>query len=152
MRLHGIRKPADRFWDTGGRNEIWFFGDTAYEIIPELLFLRERLRPYTMEPMQVAHARGVPPMRLLFFDFPHDEDCLSVDDQFMFGPGLLVLPVLKEGARFRQTALPAGTIWRDAWSATVHQGGQQVMVEAPLECIPLYLCGEARLPIRRLDD
>lgn len=148
FRLHGYRLPGTEMSGSGGPNEVWSFGERAYVIIRELLFLRQRLRPYIMEQMHLVHEKGVPPMRPLFFDFPEDEDCLAVDDQFMFGPDLLVAPVLYEGARSREVYLPAGTIWTDAWTDETFDGGQWITADAPLERVPLYLRGEARLPIR----
>jgi len=148
FRLHGFRMPNTKFWDTGGPNEVWSFGEEAYTIIGELLSLRERLRPYVMEQMRLAHEKGIPPMRPLFFDFPQDNGCAVVDDQFMFGPDLLVGPVLYEGMRSRDVYLPAETTWTDAWTDETFDGGQWVTADAPLERIPLYLRGEARLPIR----
>ncbi|MEA3346300.1 MAG: glycoside hydrolase family 31 protein [Chloroflexota bacterium] len=150
FRLHGFRLPVSQMTGqmTGGPNEVWSFGDEAYEIIKELLFLRERLRPYVMEQMSLAHEKGIPPMRPLFFDFPEDEGCFAVDDQFMFGPDLLVAPILYEDARSREVYLPAGATWRDAWTDETYDGGQRIEADAPLERIPLYLRGEAVLPIR----
>jgi len=149
FRLHGFREPATRapVW-AGGPNEVWSFGNEAYAIIWELLFLRERLRPYIMEQMHQAHEEGIPPMRPLFFDFPEDEENWAVEDQFMFGPDLLVAPVLYEGARSRKVYLPAGAAWTDAWTDETLDGGQWITADAPLERIPLYLRGEAKLPIR----
>ncbi len=85
-------------------------------------------------------------MRPLFFDFS-DADCVGVDDQFLLGPDLLVAPVLHEGARRRAVYLPAGTAWTDAWTGQHWAGGQWIEAVAPLDRIPLYLRGEARLPI-----
>jgi alpha-D-xyloside xylohydrolase len=150
LRLHGYRNPESNsamMIQTGGPNEVWSFGAEAYAIISELLALRERLRPYVMEQMQLAHERGIPPMRPLFFDFPNDETASKVDDQYLFGPNLLVAPVLYEGARSRKVYLPAGTTWTDAWTGEVFQGGCSLMAEAPLSRIPLYLKASAQLPI-----
>ena len=150
LRLHGYRNPESNsamMIQTGGPNEVWSFGAEAYAIISELLALRERLRPYVMEQMQLAHERGIPPMRPLFFDFPNDETASKVDDQYLFGPNLLVAPVLYEGARSRKVYLPAGTTWTDAWTGEVFQGGCSFMAEAPLSRIPLYLKVSAQLPI-----
>jgi len=154
FRLHGFRLPVSQEAGpmTGGPNEVWSFGDEAYTIIRELLFLRERLRPYIMEQMRLAHERGIPPMRPLFFDFPEDEACAGVDDQFMFGPDLLVAPVLHQGARSREVYLPAGTTWTDAWTDTSYDGGQWTSADAPLDRIPLYLRAGAKLPIRGTGD
>ena len=150
FRLHGYRAPALTFpVPEGGPNEVWSFGDEAYAIIRELLFLRERLRPYIMEQMRLAHEKGVPPMRPLFFDFPQDEMSWAVEDQFMFGPDLLVAPVLYEGMRSRRVYLPAGTSWTDAWTGKASDGGQWIEAAAPLERVPLYLRGGAQLPIGR---
>jgi alpha-D-xyloside xylohydrolase len=147
FRLHGFRQPASG-WDSGGPNEAWSFGDEAYAIIREQLFLRERLRPYIMKQMDLAHEKGIPPMRPLFFDFPNDEESWAVEDEFMFGPDLLVAPVLHKDARSRQVYLPAGATWTDAWMDETFDGGQWITAEAPLERIPLYLREGARLPIR----
>jgi alpha-D-xyloside xylohydrolase len=151
FRLHGLREAsptAESMKFTGGPNEVWSFGDEAYAILKGLLFLRERLRPYILAQMQLAHEHGIPPMRPLFFDFPGDELCIGVDDQFLFGPDLLVAPVLREGARRREVYLPAGTAWTDAWSGQTFEGGQSITAEAPLARIPLYLRADARLSIR----
>jgi len=143
FRLHGIRQPGTMAGSeqTGAANEVWSFGDTEYEIIRHLLFLRERLRPYVMEQMRVAHSTGLPPMRPLFLDFPADPACWDIADQFLFGGDILVAPVVTEGARERDVYLPAGADWRDAWTGAPAAGGQWVTAAAPLELIPVYVRG-----------
>ncbi len=148
FRLHGYRLPDNKMWDTGGPNEVWSFGDAAYVILRNLLFLRERLRPYIMGLVRAAHQQGTPPMRPLFYDFPDDAASWPIEDQFMFGPDLLVAPVLEQGARSRSVYLPSGTTWRDAWTDRQLDGGQRITADGPLDCIPLYLRAGASLPIR----
>jgi alpha-D-xyloside xylohydrolase len=149
FRLHGWRAPAVRHpIPSGGPNEVWSFGEEAYAILSELLFLRERLRPYIRVQMRLAHEKGIPPMRPLFFDFPQDAGCFSVEDQFMFGPDLMVAPVLYQGQRSRSVYLPAGTTWMEAWTDQVFDGGQWIITDAPLDRISLFLRGQASLPIR----
>ncbi len=70
MGIAGHKSPDGSDVFAHGPNEVWSFGEEAYAIIKDLLFLRERLRPYILEQMQLAHDRGIPPMRPLFFDFP----------------------------------------------------------------------------------
>jgi alpha-D-xyloside xylohydrolase len=154
FRLHGFRQPADldRYWESGGPNEVWSFGEEAYAIISDLLHLRERLRPYIMDQMRAAHERGTPPMRPLFYDFPGDSTSWLVEDQFMFGPGLLVAPVLSEGQQKRSVYLPSRETWRDAWTEQVFSGGRCLDVEAPLNRIPLFLRGDTQLPIAALKE
>jgi alpha-D-xyloside xylohydrolase len=153
FRLHGWRNSSLAHPETsdptrGGPNEVWSFGERAYGIIRELLFLRERLRPYIIAQMKLASSKGAPPMRPLFFDFPDDPKAESVDDQFMFGPDLLVAPVLYPGESKRKVYLPGGTTWMDAWTGKKYKGGQEITATAPLEKIPLYLRAGRKLPIR----
>jgi alpha-D-xyloside xylohydrolase len=124
---------------TGAANEVWSFGDEQYDIIRRLLFLRERLRPYVMDQMRAAHETGLPPMRPLFLDFPSDPASWPVEDQFLFGPDILVAPVYMEGARERRVYLPDGAVWRDAWTGAQLEGGGWITAAAPLDTIPVYL-------------
>lgn len=148
FRLHGYRLPYGEISGSGGDNEVWAFGEPAYSIIREVMRLRERLRPWVMRLMRAAHEQGDPPMRPLFYDFPGDPAAWAVDDAFMFGPDVLVAPVLHAGARSRAVYLPAGALWTDAWSGQTCQGGATVTVDAPLERMPLFLRDGAQVPIR----
>jgi alpha-D-xyloside xylohydrolase len=150
FRLHGFREPRMPFGldQTGGPNEVWSYGDEAYGHIRDVLFLRERLRPYVMAQMRACHADGLPPMRPVFVDFPGDDAAWRVDDAFMFGPDLLVAPVIHHGAREREVYLPAGSRWRDAWTGEETDGGRTLRAAAPLSRIPLFLRDGAGLPIR----
>ena len=67
----------------------------------------------------------------------------------MFGPDLLVAPVLYEGAYTREVYLPDGCTWTDGWSGNILRGGQWIIAEALLERIPLYLRDEAQLPLQQ---
>jgi alpha-glucosidase (family GH31 glycosyl hydrolase) len=57
----------------------------------------------------------------------------------MFGPDLLVAPVMEAGVTQRQVYLPAGAKWTNAWTCEVFEGGQTITVDAPLSIIPLFL-------------
>ena len=140
FRLHGYRLPAKGPMPaSGAENELWSFGEEAYTILRDLLFLRERLRPYIQEQMGIASQTGLPPMRPLFVDFPDDPACAASDDEFMLGPDILVAPVLHENAREREVYLPAGTSWVDVKTRTIHRGGQLIVASAPLDTIPVYV-------------
>lgn len=154
FRLHGFRLPyppdsnkCEPYDLTGGPNEIWSFGEEAYDIIKNLLFLREKIKPYLMEQMKRAHEEGIPIMRPLFIDFPSDDEAYDVEDEYMFGPDLLVAPILYEGMRSRRVYLPEGAKWTSAYNGTVHEGGQWIESEAPLNVIPVFLKNEAKIPI-----
>jgi alpha-D-xyloside xylohydrolase len=149
FRLHGDREPRTATgWDmTGGPNEVWAFGEEAYAIIKDVMLMRERLRPYLHEQLDLAATDGLPAMRPLFVDFPDDERAWTVEDQMMFGPDVLVAPVTEAGARSRPVYLPAGARWTHAWSGREHDGGGVIEEAAPLSEIPVYLRDGATVPV-----
>lgn len=156
FRLHGFRYPhtppiSDHGGGkmlSGGPNEVWSYGDEAYEIMTKYMLIRERLKPYISSLMGAAHEQGTPVMRTLFYEFPADHPSWDADDEYMFGPDLLVAPVMEAGVTSRQVYLPAGATWTDAWTGEVYVGGQTIMAHAPLAFIPLYLRDDGELPIR----
>lgn len=156
MRLHGNREPYTKPLGTtgggacasGGPNEIWSYGEEIYEICKAYIGIRERIRPYIMRLMETAHREGDPPMRPLFFDFPEDKASWEVEDQYMFGPDLLVAPVMNYGQRQRRVYLPAGTDWSNVWTGELAAGGNRICVDAPIEQIPLFVRKGSGLKIR----
>jgi alpha-D-xyloside xylohydrolase len=150
FRLHGVRYPASPFGPdmTGAPNEIWSYGEQAAEIMTDYIALRVRLKQYILDVMREAHDSGLTPMRPYFVEFPDDPKAWDVDTAYMFGPDLLVAPVLEHGARAWDVYLPAGATWTDAWTGDGYSGGQTVTVEAPIERIPLFLRDGAQLPIQ----
>ena len=146
MRLHGDRDPKQpQFGETGGAtclsgadNEVWSFGDEDYEICKKYLALREEMRPYIREIMREAHEKGTPVMRPLFYDFPEDPDAWETEDQYMFGPKLLVAPVLEAGARDREVYLPRGARWKCRETGEIFEGGRKFTAAAPLDVIPVF--------------
>jgi alpha-D-xyloside xylohydrolase len=151
FRLHGYRLPDDKTegtYKSGGPNEVWSFGEEAYEIITKLMFLRERIKPYIMEQMKKAHEDGTPVMRPIFYDFPEDKTAYTIEDEYMFGPDLLIAPVLQEGARSRKVYLPEGAKWTDANSGKIFTGGQHIDYEAPLSVVPIFLKDGSQVPVK----
>jgi alpha-D-xyloside xylohydrolase len=141
FRLHGDRQPRvpTGFAMTGGPNEAWSYGDAAYEPIAAALRLRERLRPYIHQQMRVASRQGIPPMRPLFVDFPRDPAAWPVEDEFLFGPDLLIAPVLEPAASVREVYLPAGRAWIEAGAGDRHDGGRTVQVPLSADRIPVFV-------------
>ena len=76
-------------------------------------------------------------MRTMFYEFPEDEKCWDIDDQYMFGDKYLVAPVMYEGMRERKVYLPSGE-WEDIRDGKVYTGSQTVVSPAPIESIPVF--------------
>jgi len=154
-RLHGCREPEipppELYRDgveqcnSGSPNELWSFGEKNEQIMSRWLDIRERLRPYIQRQMVVAHQKGTPVMRPLFYDFPNDPPCWDIEDEYMFGPEILVAPVLAAGMESRRVYLPPGDDWRDLLTDQRWPGGSWVEVDTPIETIPVFVRGEANV-------
>jgi alpha-D-xyloside xylohydrolase len=146
LRMHGDREPHSRPLSTtgggkcvsGAPNELWSFGEEAYAILEKYLRIRERLRPYVRGLMAAAHERGSPIIRPLFYDFPSDDQAWNVENAYMFGPDVLVAPILFEAQRSRDVYLPMGARWISHGSGKVSDGGQVVNESAPLDHLPVF--------------
>ena len=133
MRLHGDRvrhdAPMDIIRPSGDPNEIWSFGERNFEILKDILKLRENLRPYIGEQMKTASERGWPIMRPMFFAYPEDPVCWTVDDQYFFGDDILFAPILDQGQTSRKVYVPEGE-WVLTKDGTVYtQGTYEIHAE-----------------------
>ncbi len=137
MRLHGVRKRQSNYVsrnpgiieESGGDNEIWSFGEENYPVLKEILLLRERLKPYIAQLAQVAADKGTPIMRPMFFEFPNDECCYELDDQYMFGSDILFAPIYKYGETARMVYLPEGE-WIRTSDKSLYRGNQNIVCTA----------------------
>ena len=147
MRLHGDRKPYTYIYDdegtrhlgTGADNEVWSYGEANYEIFVKYMELRERMRPYTRELMKQAHEKGSPVMRTMFYEFPDDIACWDAEFQYMYGSDILAAPIVYEDAYERAVYLPKGAKWTNMHTKEQYEGGQTIMVSAPIEIMPIFL-------------
>ncbi len=140
MRLHGSRLRMKNQVDrhpgvkerSGGDNEIWSFGERNTPILAGYIHLRDRMKPYILACAKRTSETGEPIMRPMFFDFPQDEACYALDDQYMFGPDILFAPILDSGVTDRQVYLPEGR-WVRTSDKTVVTGGQTIPCHAELD-------------------
>ena len=148
LRLHGERGPIDieplddRDWGggylhTGHANEMWSYGETNYRIMRDQLDIRLGMKDYLKTIFREAHEDGSPLLRAMFYEFPDDEKCWNVYDQYMFGSEYLVAPILSLNTFAREVYLPAGK-WIDIRDGKEYEGGRTVLAEAPLESIPVF--------------
>ncbi|MDA3852958.1 MAG: DUF5110 domain-containing protein, partial [Bacteroidales bacterium] len=119
----------------------------AYQSIVYYNKLRYRLMPYIYSLAGHVYFDDYTIMRALVMDFPHDLQVINIDDQYMFGPSLMVCPIYRYKARQRSVYLPQGSSWYDAYSGDVYDGGQTITALAPYEKMPLFVKAGAILPI-----
>merc|ERR1712008_140523 len=144
FRLHGARdgpRDHDKCGSTGF-NEVWKFGQEAYEAISGVMRLRESIRDYVQIQLDLASQEGTPLLRPMTFDFL-DSDCSAAVDQFMFGPSYLVAPVLHFRAVARRVYLPVlphGEHWEHYYDAAhAFPPGWHEVPTGNLSSFPLFV-------------
>jgi alpha-D-xyloside xylohydrolase len=117
----------------------------ATRLVRDLFRLRMSLAPYLYAAFNEYHRHGIPPVRALLLDYPADHETLGIDNQFMFGPSLMVAPLIA-GEHARSVYFPAGD-WYDYFTGEKIQGGKRMEVSKPLDQLPLYVKGNTLLPV-----
>jgi alpha-glucosidase (family GH31 glycosyl hydrolase) len=115
-------------------------------ICRKYLELRYRLLPYLYSVVHECTKTGVPIMRPLWLHFPHDPKSVECGDQYLWGPNLLVAPVVEKGAASRRVYLPPSS-WFDFWTGEHLQGGREIDRLVDLETLPLYARAGSILPL-----
>lgn len=118
----------------------------AYKSIVDYTHLRYRLMPYIYSLSGMVTQNDYTIMRAMVMDFGGDEKVFNIDDQFLFGPSLMVCPVTEYKARSRQVYLPVGADWFEFRTGKFHKGGQNIKADAPYSDIPLFVRAGSIIP------
>ncbi|XP_048561442.1 alpha-xylosidase 1-like [Triticum urartu] len=116
------------------------------------LGMRYRMLPYLYTLNYQAHLTGAPVARPLFFSFPDFAPCYGVSNQFLLGAGVMVSPVLEQGASSVDAVFPPGTWYNlfDTSKAVVSTGsGAAVRLPAPLNEVNVHVHQGTVLPLQR---
>ncbi len=117
----------------------------AYQSMLRYDQLRYRLMPYLYSLAGMVTHNDYTIMRALVMDFGNDTNVLGINDQYMFGPALLINPVTEYKARTRQVYLP-GKGWYELRTGKYFAGGQTIQADAPYSDIPVYVREGSILP------
>lgn len=156
----GCFLPVFRSHGTCFGREIWQFGEEGtpfYDSIRKFIELRYRLLPYLYATAWQVTRHQASFMRPLAFDFANDPQAMAQDDAYLFGAAFLVSPVTMpqyvEGAdvkldvpKTKEVYLPAGTDWYDFWTEQRRTGGQTVVVDTPIDSMPVFVRGGSIVP------
>jgi alpha-D-xyloside xylohydrolase len=108
--------------------------------------LRYRLLPYIYSLAGAAYHDNYTIMRGLAMDFANDAAVLNINDQYLFGPSLLVSPVCEYKQTDRAVYLPKCAGWYDLYSGKFYPGAQKINADAPYERMPLFVKAGSIIP------
>lgn len=144
----------------------WDFSEVT-EQVREVIHLRMRLLPYLYTAFADYNRKGIPPIRAMILEDhstkasvkeksvklddvhnPYADGGVLMqdqDDQFMFGPSILVAPYYGQHTSRRSVRLPAGN-WYDFYTGQLVGNGTTIEVSSP-ERTPLFVKDGAIIPL-----
>jgi alpha-D-xyloside xylohydrolase len=137
FRIHGTRNT-----------ELWLGAQAGVEAnMVKYSRLRYRLFPYVYTLAWKVTNEGYTMMRALPFDFRNDATVRDINNEFMFGPSMLICPITTAAnATSRQVYLPEGS-WYNFWTGIRSDGGAVVTADAPLDILPIFIPVGSILPM-----
>ena len=125
--------------------EPWVFGETTLSIYRKYLKLRYRFIPYLYDEFYRETQTGLPVMRPLVLNYENDPHVYNMNDEYMVGEDILTAPVVQEGQTKRAVYLPEGE-WIDFWNGVEYAGRNTILVDAPIDKLPLFIKKNTILP------
>jgi alpha-D-xyloside xylohydrolase len=129
MRVHGYQSNT----------EFWNYGPKVVELAREALKLRYKFLIYNYSEAASVSLKGSTLMRPLIMDFPEDTLALNQKCEYMFGPSLLVTPIVEHNPRQWNVYLPITTGgWYDFWNGKKLTCGETSVVSSANH-IPVFV-------------
>ena len=92
---------------------------------------------YTKSLVKENTEKGIPVQRPLFMEFPGDATSWQITYQYMFGPDVLVAPVIATNITVQKVYLPPGD-WKFLWDNVTYHGPGYGQFLAPLGKPPVF--------------
>jgi alpha-D-xyloside xylohydrolase len=134
MQYHGI-----------SAREPWLFGEQALENYRLNVQLRMNLLPTLVELGRTAARTGLPIMRPMFMEFPHEPAFRDDFTQYMLGGDILVAPITNPGLPGRDVQFPPGR-WIHPVTGAAYEAGKRFVPIGQVDA-PVFLREGARLRV-----
>ncbi|GIY07361.1 lysosomal alpha-glucosidase [Caerostris extrusa] len=109
---------------------------------------RYYMLPYFYTLFHLSHDFGEITVRPLFFEFPNDKNVYNINDQFLWGPAVLIMPVLYNDTNEISPYYPK-SIWYDFYSGEKFiSSGEHTIIQVELTDIKVAVRGGYILPLQ----
>jgi alpha-D-xyloside xylohydrolase len=146
----GLLSSHSRLHGSGSYRVPWLVDEESVEVTRRFVRLKHRLMPYVYRAAVSARDTGVPVMRAMVLAFSDDPACAYLDRQYMFGPDLLVAPVLSADGVV-DYYVPAGR-WVSLLTGEAVQGPGWRRETHGFDTLPLLVRPGAVLAVGARDD
>lgn len=140
----GFMSSHSRFHGSNSYRVPWVFDDEAVEVTRLFSNLKMSLMPYLGRLGAEAAGQGIPVMRPMLLEFPHDRTARSLGTQYMLGDNLLVAPVFS--ATTAEFYVPQGT-WTSVLTGEKFTGPRWVTRDYGFDDMPVLARPGAVIPV-----
>ena len=132
--------------------EPWLISESFTDAFRRCAEMKYALMPYVYAQAKDCSNRGLPMLRALFVEYPHDAGAWLVEDEYMFGSQILVAPLMESGTS-RTCYLPEGK-WIDYQTGKVYEGGYRHITSGEIPCVILVRDGSLipHVPVAQSTD
>ena len=125
--------------------EPWLISKSFTDAFRQCAEMKYKLMPYVYAQAKDCSERGLPMVRALLVEFPHDPGAWLVEDEYLFGSQMLVAPLMESG-NSRMVYLPSQEVgkslkWIDYQTGRVYSSGYQTIEAGPIPAIILVRDG-----------
>ena len=118
----GLMSTHSRLHGSSSYRVPWNFDEEACDVLRFYAKLKGKMMPYLWAQAIKTHEVGVPMMRSMVIAFSKDTACKYLDQQYMLGDNLLIVPVMNEEG-IAEFYVPEGT-WFDIVTKETYEGGR----------------------------
>lgn len=128
--------------------EPWSFGEGSESMARSMINFRYRLLPYLYSMFHKSSHSGLPIARSLAIDYTYDPKIYdwNYQNEYLFGDAFLVAPVTSI-QQFQKVYLPEGDWYRFS-NQTPFKGNTEVIVDAPLDDLPVFVKAGSIVPLQ----
>ena len=119
--------------------EPWLYNQNFMKAFRLCANMKYELMPYVYAQAKACCEKGLPMVRALFVEYPHDPGSWLIEDEYLFGSQMLVAPMLENGTE-RNVYLPGGK-WIDYQTGKVYDRGWHTIQTATIPAIILVRDG-----------
>ena len=139
----GLLSSHSRLHGSSGYRVPWLVDEESCTVLQAFTRLKHRLMPYLYAKAVEATATGIPLMRSMVLEHPHDPACAPLDRQYQLGEALLIAPVFTETGEV-DFYLPEGT-WTHLLTGERKAGGRWHREVHDFLGLPLYVAANTVL-------
>jgi oligosaccharide 4-alpha-D-glucosyltransferase len=113
--------------------------------------LRYAMLPYNYTMAFDNSQTGMPLMRPMLFEEPDSNATPAISSTYLWGPDLLVAPVVEAGATRKEVYFPVkGSTWFDFYTDKPHRGGVTEVMATAADRIPVFVRAGAFIPMAKV--